>query len=157
MDALSAKNYREIAKLASLPEHLVLWDARLKILEADYAGALMQLADIRDSDRFSDHNFSKAFIDLEIAYCQAMAGDLARARTLPLQSSEFAFENFDVDEQLVASWMKVRLAEFDDKLLNGEEAQSTLDRCSKQYKETMDRLANQLAPFVAGLSTASGK
>lgn len=151
MDALSARNYREISRLASLPEHLVLWDARLKILEGDYASALPQLAEVRDSDRFSAHNFSKAFIDLEIAYCQAMCGDLSTARSLPLQSSDFAFENFDVDEQLVAAWMKVRLGELDHALAVQEGTQATLDKCAEQYKKMMGRLADQLTPFADGL------
>lgn len=157
MDALSAKNYRDISKLASLPEHLVLWDARLKILEADYAGALTQLADIRGSDRFSDHNFSKAFIDLEIAYCQAMSGNLANAQALPLDSADFAFENFDVDEQLVAAWMKLKLSELDANLLGRNIAQSTLDQCAERYGAMMNRLADQLTSFVDGLKPDSDK
>jgi len=148
MDALSAKNYQDISKLASLPDHLVLWDARLKILEADYAGAQSQLVGIRDSDRFASHNFSRSFIDLEIAYCEAMLGDLTAIQSLPISSAEFAFENFDVDEQLVAAWMKVRLADLNGHLFNREAAQLRVDQCAHSYQSMMDRLADQLTDFI---------
>ena len=148
MDALSAKNYQDISKLASLPEHLILWDARLKILEADYTGAQSQLVGVRNSDRFASHNFSTSFIDLEIAYCEAMLGDLAAIRSLPLSSEEFAFESFDVDEQLVAAWMKARLAELDEQLFSREAAQMKVDQCAHAYQSMMARLADHLTAFA---------
>jgi hypothetical protein len=148
MDALSAKNYQDLSKLASLPEHLVLWDARLKILEGDYSGAQSLLVAIRDSERFASHNFSKSFIDLEIAYCQGMSGDLTFARSLPLSSTEYAFEDFDVDEQLVAAWMKVRLADLDETLIDREVTQAKLDQRAQAYQGMMNRLADQLGAFA---------
>ncbi len=148
MDVQSAKNYQDLSKLASLPDHLVLTTARLNMLEGNYEQARELLLSLRDSDRFAKHNFSSSFIDLEIAFCQAKGGDLSAAKALPLVSSDFAFGSFDVDEQLVAAWLKLQLAEIDEGLANKQEALVGLQHSRDQYEAMMQRLSSHLAPFA---------
>lgn len=147
MDVQSAKNYQDLSKLASLPDHLVLTTARLNMLEGNYAQARELLLTLRDSDRFAKHNFSSSFIDLEIAFCEAKAGDLSAAKALPLASPDYAFSTFDVDEQLVAAWLKLQLADIDESLANRQESLVGLRQASDQYEAMMQRLSSHLVPF----------
>lgn len=148
MDVLSAKNYQDLSKLASLPEHLVLTTARLNLLEGNYLEARDLLLTIRDSDRFAKHNFSSSFIDLELAFCDAKLGDLSAAKALPLASADFAFDSFDVDEQLVAAWLKLQLAEMDSDMGDKEELLLDLHKAKQQYEAMMQKLSDHLTPFA---------
>lgn len=147
MDVQSAKNYQDLSKLASLPDHLVLTTARLNMLEGNYEQARELLLTLRDSDRFAKHNFSSSFIDLEIAFCKAKVGDLSAARALPLASPDFAFGTFDVDEQLVAAWLKLQFADMDETLASKQDALAGLQRSRDQYEAMMQRLASHLVSF----------
>jgi hypothetical protein len=148
MEVSSAKNFQELSKMASLPEHLRLWDARLRMLEGDFKSAEVLLREIREGRRFSNHNFSKAFVDLEIAYCQANSGNMADARESFPPLNEQDFGHLDVDEQLVAAWIKQKLAELDPHFGDPVNARQLTETAAGAYRAMMDGLGQKLSEFV---------
>lgn len=148
MDISSAKNFQDLSNIGTLPEHLRLWDARLKILECEYGLAESILREIRGEERFSNHNFSKSFIDLEMAYCQANSGNLVEALSGFPELGGQAFDGLDVDEQLVAAWIKQRLAELDTRFGDPVQAKQLTDSAASSYRTMMDSLSGKLSEFI---------
>jgi tetratricopeptide (TPR) repeat protein len=148
MEVLSAVNYQALSQLASLPEHLRLWDARLKILEGEFQSALDTLIQTREEPRFAEHNFSRNYIDLEIAYCEFQVGRVDEALVIFEKIRDVSFDEFDVDEQMVAAWLRHRLAEADNRFSSGFETVSELHSATGRYEETMSSLARGLLPFA---------
>jgi hypothetical protein len=148
MEVSSAKNFQDLSKMASLPEHLRLWDARLRMLEGEYRSAEEVLREVRDGRRFASHNFSTAFVDLEIAYCQAYAGDVASAQETLSALPEQDFGNLDVDEQLVAAWIKQKLSELDTQFGDPVKARLLTESAVIAYRAMMDDLGGKLSEFA---------
>ena len=134
--------------MKSLPGHLRLWDARLKILEGEYQAAETVLRELRDEKRFAAHNFTKGLIDLEVAYCQAYDGRLADAQASFSSARDDNFEHLDVDEQLVAAWIKQKLAELGPEFGDVVEARLLKESAANAYRSMMDDLGARLAEFV---------
>lgn len=143
----SSKNFQELTRFATLPAHVLLWDARMLMLEREYSQAMAKLSEVRDQSRFAEHNFSPRFVDLEIAYCLARLGlheeSLLRKGDIEVEE----FHAFDVDEVLVASWMLREMSAIDarygDALVGDQKFRAAVSR----YRETMRCLSERLEPF----------
>jgi hypothetical protein len=118
------------------------------MLEGEYELAAALLREIRDEQTFASHNFSKAFIDLEISYCRANSGDLAGAENGLPALSEQDFDHFDVDEQLVAAWIKQKLAELDSRFGDPVEAKLLTESAAEAYQAMMGGLSSKLSEFT---------
>jgi hypothetical protein len=104
----SVRNLQQLVRGTTLRNQLDLWSARLMILEGKFDEAVRCLQEVRTTHPFADTNFDQRFIDLEIAYCLAKSGarDAREAK-----GEEFAdtFDSLDIDEQLVAAWMRFEI------------------------------------------------
>lgn len=109
----SSRNLQDLTQISALTNHIHLADARLLILEGEYEQAIQELQKVRNRTPFANHNFTQDFIDLEICFCQFGKGavDDALLAYRALDSSTFA--TLDLDEQVVAEWMRLRMTQAD--------------------------------------------
>ncbi len=105
----SVRNLQQLVRGTTWRNQLDLWSARLMILEGKFGEAVECLQEVRTTRPFSDTNFDQRFIDLEIAYCSAKSGSAFTADVRDQPSTD-AFDNLDIDEQLVAERMLLEIA-----------------------------------------------
>lgn len=113
LEIASARNFQDLTGIAALTVHIHLWDARLHLLEGDFSGAIAKLSAIREELPPDEYSFSQAFIDLEICYAKAMSDRVSEAATMYASLQQLDMSRLDIDEQLVAAWMRRRLAGVD--------------------------------------------
>lgn len=144
IEIASARNFQDLIGIAALTVHIHLWDARLHLLDRDFARAIEKLRAIREDLPPTEYSFSQAYIDLEICYAQAMTGRLdeaiqAYSSLVPLDMSKL-----DIDEQLVAVWIRRQLAELSNAFGEVADFDDELDQLRSAYLASkaglMDRL-----------------
>jgi ATP/maltotriose-dependent transcriptional regulator MalT len=148
MEIESARNFQRLTKLEVLPSHLELWDARLQILEGEYLSAIGKLQAARGRSFFAEHNFSRAYIDLEVAYCQFRLGEIDVAAHSFLAIESLNLGKLDVDEQMVGSWMLFSMAKVDERFGPMTELQAEFQGKRRIYEDTMQSLADGLGRFL---------
>lgn len=146
METESSRNFQQLTRLATFPSHLLLWDARLQMLEGDYAPAIDKLRSVRDKSPFAGHNFSQAYIDLEIGYCQLRLNRIEEA--LAAYQAVGELQVVDVDEQLVAAWMHWCMSSVDARFGDNAAHAATLAQARDTYQSTMAELATGLQQFA---------
>jgi tetratricopeptide (TPR) repeat protein len=115
MEVSSARNFQIITNDLSLNNLTELSKARILLMKGDFQESYAALGKIRSAGPFPKYNFSDAMIDLEVALCAVGLGRYDEAMTLCKRAQEFDFSGFDVDDQLVASWIKLELAKRDER------------------------------------------
>jgi tetratricopeptide (TPR) repeat protein len=149
MELESMRNFHGLTDLVALPEHIQLWDARLQMLEGEYAAAIEKLRSVRDKSPFADHNFSQAYIDLEIAYCQLRLNRMEEALAAYLAIGDLRVDQLDVDEQLVAAWMHWCMSSADPRFGDSAARAAQLAQARATYQSTMAGLSEGLQRFAA--------
>ncbi len=148
MEIESARNFQRLTKLEVLPNHLELWDARLQILEGTYLPAIRKLQAARESSYFAEHNFSRAYIDLEVAYCQFRMGETDAAAQRVLEIESLNLDDLDVDEQMVGAWMLTSMAQLDERFGSSTDRQAAFHAKRDVYEHTMQSLSAGLGKFI---------
>jgi tetratricopeptide (TPR) repeat protein len=148
MEIASAKNLQTLTGIAALTNFIHLCEARLLILEEKYSLAIDALTNIRNAQPFADYNFNQSFVNLEVSFCLQRLGRHAEARSVFESIDWTAFERLDVDEQLVAAWMR-RLICAEDSSMGAESvAKELFDHLSKKYEQMRSLLSASLQPFA---------
>lgn len=144
MEIASARNFQDLIGIAALTVHIHLWDARQHLLSGDFGAAVEKLTAIRDELPASDVSFSRAYIDLEICFCllQQNLIDLALVRFRDLPVLDLA--KLDVDEQLVATWMRLKMAERDDRFGEVSSLEREVASLSSRYADYKADLMEKL-------------
>lgn len=141
----SAKNLQDLTGVASLTNHIRLWDARLLTLEGSFAAAIILLSRVRDQKPFASYNFSASLIDLEIAFCLIQLGKATEAYEVFRAVRPDVMDKLDVDEELAATWMLVEMSKVDRRFQLSDSNASRLAEVAKAYVASRDFLASELA------------
>jgi hypothetical protein len=112
MEIQSARNLQDLIGIQALSNHILLWEARLCVLEERFLEAIERLTTVRTKSPFARYNFSQSFIDLELAFCYARTNDSAAALDALRRVDRTSLDQLDADEQIVARWLMLELAEF---------------------------------------------
>lgn len=143
----SAKNLQALTRVGAFTNLVHLCDARLMILEEDFSRAIEALERIRNVAPFGSHNFSQSFVDLELAFCLLKLGRLdealSRYRSIEWQS----IDNLDIDEQLIATWMRYCMCRTDAVFGVADEVGVQLEVLSLKYQQIIMHLLIALRPF----------
>ncbi len=140
----SSKNYQGLTGVDALTNIVLLCDARTSVLEEKYASAIEKYRAVRGRGPFASYNFSESLIDLEIAYCSAKLGDLSSAAALLVNIEVASFSQLDLDERLVAAWMRHQLASLGLHLGDWSEAERDFSMLSVEHSEFVDGLRTRI-------------
>ena len=144
----SAKNLQDLTRISALANHVKLLDARLMILERRYKEAISALEMIRTQVPFAQHNFDQLFIDLEVFFCRIQI-DLSAIPGKSLDIlSDGRLEDLDIDERIVAAWMRCRISEIRVDFVDMELARNQLDGLISKYATERSTLAEKLQKFL---------
>jgi tetratricopeptide (TPR) repeat protein len=144
MEIASARNFQDLTGVAALTVHIHLWDARLHLLDGDFAGAIEKLNSIRRELPPTEYSFSQAYIDLEICFSLAMNGQLSEATRAYGALPQLDMSRLDIDEQLVAVWMRRKLADFGDAFGEADTFAAELDQLRSAYLTSKATLLGHL-------------
>ena len=144
MEIASAVNFQNLTGISALTVHIHLWDARQHLLSGDYGAAIEKLNAIRQDLPPSDVSFSRAYIDLEVCYCQVRLGLIDAAWPVFSELPVLDLEKLDADEQLVATWMRLGMAKRDDRFGDVERLEKEFERNSIRYSEYKGGLVSSL-------------
>ena len=117
------------------------------MLEGNYDAAIEKLRSVRNKSPFADHNFSQAYIDLEISFCQLRMNRIEES--LLAYQAVGELQVVDVDEQLVAAWMQWCMSSTDARFGDNAEHAARLAQARAVYESTMAALSAGLRPFAA--------
>jgi tetratricopeptide (TPR) repeat protein len=143
----SARNLQDLTRVAALQNHIHLWNARLCILDGEYLKAIEQLSTVRGESPFAGHNFSQAFIDLEISFCLLSVGKADEALDLYRKIDVASLASLDIDELLVATWMQHRMCHVSEGFGRPSELLVKLNDLRHEYVDTRAKLAASLVQF----------
>lgn len=101
VDVLSMQRLHQALQVDSLKELLLLGESLARQSDGDYSGSAEILAEIRSRGAFQMCGLSARQIDLEILWCEVMAGKLPEVSTLTLPTVE-QLAGWAADEQVVA-------------------------------------------------------
>lgn len=149
MEIASAKNLQNLTRVAALTNFIHLCEARLLILEEKYSLAIDALANIRNAQPFADYNFSQSFVDLEMSFCLQRLGRHTEARSIYISIDWSSFDRLDVDEQLVAAWMRWLVCAEDSSIGMEIDAKELLESLLVKYENMRLLLLNSLQSFVS--------
>ena len=155
LEVNSARNLQNLTGIAAFPHLIELCNARLLILEEKFDIAIEKLGSVRHAGPFAAYNFSQPMIDLEIAYCLHRIGRTVESRELTLAVQPATFAELDLDEQLVAAWLRREMAAADTESLAFASAQAALESSVSKYVTASTSLSKQLNEF-RGSSLTSG-
>lgn len=131
----SAENLQELIRIGALTNHIRLASARLDMFAGDYMEAMNRLQEVRVERPFAEHNFDQHFIDLEVSYCQCGIGDIECALTTFACVDSSKFDVLDLDDRLVAAWIKKALCEKDNRFGAFDAADAEWRRLGVEYRE----------------------
>ncbi len=147
LEIASARNLQTLTGVGALTNFIYLCDARLLILEGNYSKAIDALNGIRNTGPFASYNFSQSFVDLELAFCLLKLDHLVESLSIYKSIDWRSIECLDVDEQLVAGWMRYQMCVIDEAFGAIDDARTRLDRMSFKYEEMRLQLLANLQPF----------
>jgi hypothetical protein len=144
----SSRNYQTLTQIKAMAEQVTLCEARLSILEEDYPSAIHQLNTVRGMGPFAEYNFSKEYIDLEIAFCHAKIGQIEQAALHFRSFEELNIQRFDIDEQLVGLWMISELSRIDVVFGDASKAEADFNSAAIIYNDHNAQLNAGLKGFA---------
>ncbi len=136
----SSRNYQTLTQINAMIEQVTLCEARLSILEEDYPSAVLQLNTVREKGPFAEYNFSKEYIDLELAFCHAKLGQIDQAAFYFKSFEQLRIQRFDIDEQLVGLWMVCELSKVNSVFGDFPKAEADLQRAIAIYNDHISQL-----------------
>lgn len=144
----SARNLQRLTQVEAHASYIDLCDARLQVVEGKYKSAIELLTLLRTAGPYPGGHFSQELVELEIAFCQAKLGciEVATNAVAPVQATDH--DSLDVDDQLVARWMALELAELDSRFGPANEAKLQLERVSAEYEAHLAALRREFEEFV---------
>ena len=141
----SARNFQNLIGIAALTVHIHLWDARQYLLSKEYAAAAEKLTALRSELPENDESFGRSYIDLEISFCLALQERRDEAFRLYESLPVIDLERLDVDEQLVATWMRLEMSRRDGRFGVVDDLASAFDRLSSEYTAYKEGLLQRLS------------
>ncbi len=129
--------------------HLIsLCDARLSIIESQYASAIVALELVRSRGPFASYNFDQDIIDLEVAYCKLMLGQTDEALKNFSQIRGNDLSGLDLDDRLVVAWIRSEMSKVDVRFGDKAEEMCRLEALRGEYSVSRNGLQNLLAQFT---------
>lgn len=147
MEIQSATNLQALMCISALDGHVRLLSARMFVLERRFEEAILALREVRSAAPFAAHNFDQAFIDLEIAFCKVMLGQVEAALEVSPTITLSQFVALDIDEQICAAWMLAGMAAIDRRFGDPDQHRQQLVRMWTEYQSERIALRASLAPF----------
>ncbi|MDZ7589128.1 MAG: hypothetical protein U5L05_00255 [Rubrivivax sp.] len=149
MEIASAKNLQTLTRIAALTNFIHLCEARLLILEERFSLAIDALTNIRNAQPFADYNFNQSFVDLEVSFCLQHLGRHTEVQPIYNSIDWSTFERLDVDEQLVAAWMRRLMCAKDSSIGRESDAKELFEHLSAKYEQMRLQLIEGLRPFAS--------
>ena len=143
----SDTNLQTLIGIGAFTNFIRLCHARLLILEKKFEQAIEALEDVRDCGPFAEYNFSQSFVDLEIAFCLVRIGRIVEAHERFEKIQWSSFDNFDIDERLVATWMRYVMSMESEVFGEASAAKRAVEDLGARYEEMRLNLLNSLDPF----------
>jgi len=147
LEVASSKNLQDLTQTTALSHLISLCEARLCILEGSYDKAIEGLQAVRNRGPFAAYNFDQHLIDLEIAYCHLKLGDRDHAAAHFGSSRSGDLANLDIDDRLVAQWLRYELSASDAVFGNSEEELANLNRLRLEFNSERRILSEALEEF----------
>ncbi len=145
----SSRNLQDLTQISALTNHIYLADARLLILEGEYEEAIAKLQAVRDRNPFANHNFTQSFIDLEICYCQFEQGDIEESCLTYAALDHSTLSTLDLDEQIVAEWMKLKMSQADPRFGSWVDHRQRLEILQARHRHFAKDLGQSLEQLLA--------
>lgn len=146
----SSRNLHLLTRISALANHLHLAEARLLMLEGEYERAASALASVRNEAPFASYHFSQFAIDLDISYCRFQQGEVEAAFELFSSIDLSSLSDLDVDDQLVASNIRLEMAHSDSRFGDPVDILELKAELVLAYSKSQADLAAGLQPFAAG-------
>lgn len=143
----SDKNLQVLIKVGAFTNFIHLCDARLMILEEKFEQAIEALEAIRSRGPFADYNFCQSFVDLEISFCLLRLNRVVDARERFEKIQWSSFDVLDIDERLVAAWMRHMMCLESETFGDTDATRIVVEKLGAQYEEMRLNLLNSLTPF----------
>lgn len=150
LEIQSAANLQLLMKISALEGHVRLLGARMSILESRYEEAMATLSEVRGVEPFAAHNFDQSFIDLEIAFCKTMIGQVEAAIASSPTTSLSYFAALDIDERIYAAWMLTKMATIDGRFGDSAQYQVQLTEMWTEYESQLVALRAALVVYELG-------
>ena len=126
-------------------------EARLCILEGSYSEAIERLQAVRIQGPFANYNFDQDLIDLEIAYCHLKMGERDQAVAHFSRSRSGDLANLDIDDRLVAQWLRYELSTSHSEFGNSNEELVDLNRLRLEFNSERRVLSEAIQEFSVQL------
>jgi len=149
LEVASARNFQLMTQDLSLTHLIELCDARVLLMKNDFVNAYASFEKVRSASPFAKYNFSEAMIDLEMGMCANGLGRIDEAVEFCIRASKFDFSALDIDDQLVAAWIKSQLAVVDRKYGDVVQSARNLAKISEIYVSHRSNLEVKIANLAA--------
>lgn len=153
LEVASSKNLQDLTRITALSHLISLCEARLCILEGSYKEAIERLQAVRIQGPFANYNFDQDLIDLEIAYCHLKLGERDQAVEHFSRSRSGDLANLDIDDRLVAQWLRHELSASDSEFGDSNEELDELNRLRLKFNSERQVLSEALQEFRVQLPT----
>lgn len=140
----SARNFQDMTGITALHHLIGLCEARILMLEGSYLKAIVGLQSSRLTKPFASYNFDQRLIDLELAFCHAKIGRINESMLIVDASSDSNFDSLDLDEQLVACWLKYQLCKMSPHFGDSEVSLEKLNILRASYTQHRDTIHGKL-------------
>lgn len=147
LEIASARNFQDMTRITALSHLIRLCEARLLLLEGSYGKAIDELRTVRDLGPFAKYNFDRHLVDLELVYCLFRTTKYDDALALFDPIRENVFENLDVDERLVAAWLRKELSYADDRFGNAHQTHQQFVKLRQEFELSRKSLHEALMIF----------
>jgi hypothetical protein len=144
----SARNLQLLVRGTTFLNQIDLWLARLLILEKRYPEAIEKLEHVRSTSPFAENNFSQSFVDLEVGFCKSNIARETDSQDALLTLNNESFEHLQVDERLVAEWMRWRILRGKSDLSGSDEQGQRLKEVCKEYLDMKSEVSTALTEFL---------
>ena len=151
LEVASSKNLQELTRITALSHLISLCEARLCILEGSYNEAIERLQAVRIQGPFANYNFDQDLIDLEIAYCHLKMGERDQAVAHFSRSRSGDLANLDIDDRLVAQWLRYELSTSHSEFGNSNEELVDLNRLRLEFNSERRVLSEAIQEFSVQL------
>jgi len=149
LEVASARNFQVMTRDLSLTHLIELCDARVLLMKNDFSSAYRALEKMRSAGPFAKYNFSEAMIDLEMAMCASGLGRKSEVVELCIRASKFDFTSLDIDDQLVAAWIKTQLVVENSNCGDAVVCAQNLAEISARYVSHRDGLESKVTDLAA--------
>ena len=151
LEVESAKNFQVLTGIGgAVAASIYLSSARLFILEGKYGMAIEALGEVGKAPRFAERNFNQQSIDLDKCFCLLHLQDVSAALQVYHTIDFAALDGLDLDDQLVAAWIRLQMCLSDQRFGVEHELRALVDKLSASYTA-------QIAALRSGLQTLLSK